>query len=119
MADTLQMGPQDSLRFNQISGKKMTGLFKDNNLYRLDVKGNGQSIYYALNKKQRSVAVNRADCSDLGIKINKNQVKQINLINDPEGTLYPLKDISPKDAKLKGFSWQLNRRPISRNSLFE
>ena len=119
MADTLQTGPQDSLRFNQIAGKKMTGLFKDNNLYKLDVKGNGQSIYYALNKKQRSVAVNRADCSDLGIKINKNQVKQINLINDPEGTLYPLKDISPKDAKLKGFSWQLHRRPVSRNSIFE
>ncbi len=36
----------DSIRFNQIKGRSLTGYFKNNELYKIDIKGNGESIYY-------------------------------------------------------------------------
>ncbi|HKR07252.1 MAG TPA: OstA-like protein, partial [Bacteroidia bacterium] len=44
----------DSQRFNQVRGKNMTGFFSDNKLYRIDVTGNGQTIYYVKDKKENT-----------------------------------------------------------------
>ena len=79
-ADSSQTGPIDSLRFNQVRGKTMTGYFIDNNLYRIDVSGNGQTIYYTRNKEEKNFAVNRADCSDMTIYLEKNKVKGLSLL---------------------------------------
>jgi lipopolysaccharide export system protein LptA len=117
-ADTLEKGVTDSLRFNQIRGKNMTGYFEDNKLYKLDVAGNGQTIYYTKNSKQRITGVNRADCSDLVIGVKENKVQKITLLNDPAGSLYPLKDASPHEMRLKGFTWQDEKRPKTKEEIF-
>ncbi|MFM2206698.1 MAG: hypothetical protein RL213_673 [Bacteroidota bacterium] len=117
-SDTLQTGPVDSLGFNQISGKNMTGFFRDNELYRIDVSGNVQTIYYAKSKKGSDVAVNRADCSDMRIGVNKNEVRKITFVKDPEGTLYPVKDMKTSELRLKGFRWESEERPKNRTDIF-
>jgi lipopolysaccharide export system protein LptA len=117
-ADTLENGQTDSLRFNQIRGKTMTGYFEDNKLYKLDVNGNGQTIYYTKNNKQKVTGVNRADCSDLVIGVKENKVQRITLLNDPAGTLYPVKDTKPQDMRLKGFNWQDAKRPKSKQDIY-
>jgi len=118
-ADTGEVGPVDSLRFNQIKGKNMTGYFQDNKLYKIDVNGNGQTIYYAKNKKQKNFGVNRADCSDLVIKVKDNKVKQISLLNSPDGTLYPIKELSPSELRLKGFYWSGEIRPKRKEDIYD
>jgi lipopolysaccharide export system protein LptA len=117
-SDTLQTGSVDSLRFNQITGKVMTGHFKENELYRIDVNGNVQTIYYAKSKKGNDVAVNRADCSELRIRVKNNEVQKITFIKDPEGTLYPLNELKTSDLRLKGFRWEETIRPKDRASIF-
>ena len=117
-SDTLQTGILDSLRFNQITGKLMIGHFEGNELSRIDVTGNGQTIYYAKSSSNKDVAVNRADCSDLIIDINKNELKNITLLNDPDGTLYPMKEMRTNELRLKGFQWLENKRPKSRDDIF-
>ena len=37
---------EDSVKFNQIKGKQMTGYFKENKLAKIFVEGNGQTIVY-------------------------------------------------------------------------
>jgi len=37
---------EDSIRFDQISGKKITGYFRNNEIYKIDVSGNSESIYF-------------------------------------------------------------------------
>lgn len=117
-ADSSQTGPIDSLRFNQVRGKTMTGYFIDNNLYRIDVSGNGQTIYYARNKEEKNFAVNRADCSDMTIYLEENKVKGLSLLQSPEGVLYPVKQISTRELRLKGFNWKEAQRPIDRAAIF-
>ncbi len=118
-SDSLQEGSLDSLRFNQIRGKNMTGFFSENKLYKINVEGNGQTIYYTKNKNKKDFGVNRADCSDLVIMVNENKVKNITLLNDPDGTLYPVKELSPKELRLKGFVWKGELRPIRREDIFQ
>ena len=36
----------DTVHYNQVAGKQMTAWFRDNQIYRNDVNGNAQTIYY-------------------------------------------------------------------------
>lgn len=108
---------EDSLRFNQIRGKYMKGFFSDNKLVRVNVEGNGQTIYFA-KEKQEIKAVNRADCSDLHIFLKDNEIDHIVFLTKPAASLYPLERVETKELKLKDFSWRLHERPISYESIF-
>jgi lipopolysaccharide export system protein LptA len=108
---------EDSLRFNQVRGKYMKGFFRNNDLYRVNVIGNGQTIYYVKEEK-RIKAVNRADCTDLHIFLKNNQMDRITFVTKPDATLFPLNKIDIKELKLKDFSWRSNLRPLSRQDIF-
>jgi lipopolysaccharide export system protein LptA len=108
---------EDSSRFNQIKGKQMTGYFQNNELYKIFVEGNGQTLYYAKDK-DLIMGVNRADCSSLLIRINNKEVTSITFYNHPEATLYPPLDISPKESLLKDFRWRDTEQPHSVKDLF-
>lgn len=109
---------EDSLRFNQVKGKDMTGHFMENKLYKIDVNGNGQTIYYGKNNKEELVGVNRADCSDMLIFVSENKVEKISLLNKPEATFYPINELQPEELKLRGFLWQQHRQPLSKEDIF-
>ena len=65
----------DSLRFNQIKGKNMTGYIRKNELDKIDVSGNGQSNYYARDKNG-VIGLNKAQSSNITIYMNKGKVKK-------------------------------------------
>jgi len=117
-ADSINDKTIDSLRFNQIRGKIMTGFFHENQMYRIEVAGNGQTIYYAKDKNQKNFSVNRADCSDMVILVDSNKVKSITLLNAPDGTLYPIKELSVAELRLKGFIWMDQKRPKTKEDIF-
>ncbi len=50
-----KVDPTDSTRFNQIKGKRLTGYFSDNALYKVLIDGNGQSLYYAMEERRNQV----------------------------------------------------------------
>ncbi len=116
--DTAAKDILDSLRFNQIRGKNMTGYFKENKMHRIEVAGNGQTIYYAKDKNEKSFSVNRAECSDMVILVDSNAVKSITLLNSPDGTLYPIRELGTRDLRLKGFTWQEQKRPLTKEDIF-
>ena len=79
---------EDSQRFNQVRGKNMVGYFDDNKLYKINVTGNGQTIYYVKDKKnnvERLTGANRAECSDLEVFVKENKVNKIVLLKKPAG----------------------------------
>lgn len=109
---------EDSLRYNQVRGKYMKGFFKNNDLFRVNVVGNGQTIYY-VKEKEKIKSVNRADCSDLHIYLKKNQMDKITFVTRPDATLFPLNKIDVKELKLKDFTWRSHLRPLNREDIFE
>ena len=109
---------EDSLRFNQVRGRDMTGYFTDNKLAKIHVIGNGQSIYYMRNKNQQLSGVNQADCSDMMIYINENKINKISLLYKPDATLFPIKETNPLKMRLKGWNWLQDKRPVTNEDIF-
>jgi lipopolysaccharide assembly outer membrane protein LptD (OstA) len=113
----LLISQEDTAKYNQIRGKSMTGYFRDNDLVRLDVSGNGQTIYYAEDQGV-IIGANRAECSDLIIYLEDNKVKKVNYLVQPSGQYYPL-DLFPDNMrKLDGFSWNEAWRPLKFSDVF-
>jgi len=107
----------DSLRFNQIKGKNMTGFIRRNELYRINVNGNGQSNYYARDK-DGIIGLNKAESSNITIYLNNGKVQKITFIKSPEGELKPMANIDEGDKILPGFKWMEGIRPKSKKDIF-
>lgn len=107
----------DSLRFNQIKGRNMIGYIRKNELYKVDVNGNGQSTYYVPDKKG-IIGLNKAESSNITIYLNKGKVAKIVLIKSPDGELKPMAELEGGDKLLPGFNWQQDIRPKSKEDIF-
>lgn len=108
---------EDSSRFNQIKGKDMIGYFRDGELYIIDVIGNGQTIYYAIENNE-IVGVNQAESSNITIHIKNKKIYRIKMITKPDGILNPLDEVTENELFLKGFSWLDKDRPKTKWDIF-
>lgn len=108
---------EDTLMYNQIKGRYIKGHFKKNELYLINVEGNGQTIYYAKDK-DRITAVNRAECSSLNIHMKDKKVEHITFITKPDATLYPINQVDLKEMQLKDFGWRGHERPLRIADIF-
>jgi hypothetical protein len=107
----------DTLMFDQIKGKNMIGYIKNNELFKIDVDGNGQTLYYAQDENE-TIGLNRAESSKISITFKDGQVHRIALISDPVGTLKPILQLTVPDRKLQGFIWKEELRPFSKHDVF-
>jgi len=118
---SFMISQEDSLRFNQIKGKVMHGYFFNNELYKIRVDGNAQSVYYGTEmkkEKKKYVGVNKVDCSEMLIFLKNNQVNKITFYTKPDATMYPINELSPKELQLKDFTWRIEQRPKSKSDIF-
>lgn len=107
---------EDSTRFNQIKGREMIGFFSKGVLTRLDIKGNGETVYF-IRDKGEIVGVNKAVSSSLSIGIRNNQVANIMFRDKPVATLYPIEKVELQDVMISGFVWHNDKRPKSPQSI--
>lgn len=99
------------LNFNQIKGRKMTAFFKDNDLVKIDVRGNGQSIYHALENDSITMGMNKIICSDMILRFIGNQLNNISFYTNPEASFIPPHELTPEARKLEGFNWRKEEKP--------
>jgi len=108
--------PKDSLRFNQIKGRLMTGFFTNGKFKNLYVDGNAESIYYTQDDSTKVYKeMNQTLSSRIKFifKDKENAIEEIVYIKGIEGALNPENTIA-KDHVLKGFSWKPTERPKSK-----
>ena len=97
----------DSNAFNQISGKNMEAYFAKNELSNIEVKGNGESIYFVQDESKRSLkGVNKIICSNMNIRLLNKAIESIHFYKEPDAKLYPIDKIQLNDFILKGFIWR-------------
>ncbi|MCK4700786.1 MAG: organic solvent tolerance protein OstA, partial [Bacteroidales bacterium] len=109
---------EDSIRFNQIKGKNMIAFFRDDDLYRINVIGNGETIYYTIDEEE-IIGVNQALCSDIIIYLENEEISKISFLVKPDGIMTPPDYEDPENLKLEGFSWLESFRPISKWDIFK
>ena len=107
----------DTAHYNQVAGKEMTSYFRNNEIYRNDVNGNAQTIYYMQDGEPPQITdVGFIESGDCSFYIEGKQVVTIVYRQDPVWNLYPI-DKLPADQELflKGFRWEGARRPSQRD----
>ncbi len=108
----------DSAKFTQIKGKNMTGYFNEGKMKKLVVRGNGQTLYFPKDQNDY-IGMNKTTSSDVIIYMNDdNKVEDIVLLVKPEGTLYPLNEVTKEEMFLKDFKWQEDKKPKKKEDIF-
>lgn len=111
--DTLSEG------FNQIKGQVLIGLFRDNELYNVDIIKNAEAIYYSYNSEDELVGINKSQSALINIQISDKQMDEIRLIKQVDGVLYPEEDFPTNARRFRGFDWREDERPMSVEDLFK
>ncbi len=109
----------DTAHYNQVAGKAMSALFRDNQIYRNDVNGNVQTIYYMQEDNSPEITLMAyIEAGDMTSYIEGQEVVGITYRGNPTYTFYPMDKIpATQPTKLDGFKWEALRRP-SRDSVF-
>lgn len=111
--DTLSTG------YNQLSGKRLVGLFNDDNkLYQVDIIKNAEVIYYFYSDDNELIGIDKSKSALLRILIAKDEIEEVFKLKDPEGIIYPESQFPPKEKLLRGFVWREEERPKSVADLF-
>ena len=103
---------KDSVKFDQMRGKEMIGYFNENQLTKIIVSGNGQTVYYA-EDQGIIVGANKTECSDLIIYLKDNKISRVNYTTQPKGIYYPLHMFPAEEAQLSDFKWVEQWRPLT------
>jgi len=105
--------------FNQVKGKEMTALFKNNKIYRINVDGSAESLYYVRQDDHLLIGVNKAISSNLIIYMDDQQkVKKITWVQKPTNVLYPEKELPKEEKRLRDFKWIETGRPLKKDDIF-
>lgn len=109
----------DSLRtdkYNQLSGKTITGVLSQDTIRKVTVNGNVEVLYYPKNNN-KYMGLNNTNCNEAVLWFKNNEVERVSLKPKTSGALKPLKDVDVQNARLKGFNWQYTSRPKTKSDL--
>lgn len=112
---------EDSIdTYNQIKGRDVVAYFKNNEMYKISVNGNSETVYYIRDEVTKEIiGVNKALASNMEIKLEDRQIIEILYLDNPQATLYPQSEISSEEQRLKGFQWLDYNRPKSKEDIFK
>ena len=112
---------EDTLKnFNQIKGRLMKAEFdENNNIKSINVKGNGETIYYALDESMENmIGLNYIICSDLRLNFKENEISNIIFYKNPQAKLIPPHEISTDDQYIESFRWRESEKPTIQDVVY-
>ncbi len=110
-----QVRENDSVYFNQVTGKDMHIKFENNEVTRNDVNGNVETLYFMLddNNKEEVTTVAKIESGDATFYIEEKELNAAAYRTQPTYVFTPM-DKRPSDVGLylQDFVWYASRRPL-------
>ena len=114
LGDPIMVGEVDGHYFNQVTGKKMVAFFRESELYRDDVEGNVQTIYFrTVDEESKDVIeMTYLESASASFYLEDQQLVGITYRNEVPFTLYPIGLVpATQPTQLPNFKWVPERRP--------
>ncbi len=111
------LSTEDGKFFNQIKGRFLEAFFRESKIYRMDVDGNAQIVYYLTDKDKAYVGVNTTESSNMSFFLSDNKMTDIKCYREPKSKVIPMSKANHEALKVKGFIWNIERRPLDSISL--
>ena len=101
-----------SANFNQVKGRDMDAVFKDQQLSKVYVYGNGESIFFMMADDDSTlIGMNKILCSDMTLNFINSKLSDITFYTNNEGKFIPPHELKEPDKRLTGFTWRYNEKP--------
>ncbi len=113
------ISPSGKKYFDQIKGLDIFGYFEDNEMRKVDVMGNAESLYFGKDEKDKYVGNNKALSTNIAIYFKEKKIDKITFLKKPEAVFTPMKMLTAEQYHLKDFLWQIERKPKSREEMLE
>ena len=114
----LILNTEDEVLFNQVKGKEITAFFIENELRRMKVEGNAESLYYAKDEEDAYIGVNKSICSEILVLFGSNEVEHIKFYTEAKAKMTPMGKADHVGMRLEGFNWNPTLKPKEVNDLF-
>lgn len=105
--------------YNQIKSTRMDGFFKEGSIDSVRARGAAESIYFIQDDDSAYTNVNQTTSDIIDIYFANGELNKVVLRSSVKGTLTPISQKSPSEARLQNFRWLDNRRPKTKYELFE
>lgn len=105
--------------YNQAKGKDLFGKFFDNELKIIHLIKNTEVIYYLYNDEDKLIGIDKTICSAIEMELGNNEIESIKFITDPDGDIFPEKELLENSRLLKGFVWRGSERLLVKDDIFD
>ena len=109
---------EDSIRFNQLSGKEIIAYFHEKELYKVDVNGNTETVFFPKEDDGTILVINKLISSYAQLFFKDRKIEKAVFAPAASGTTYPLEELPPEETLLGNFFWAEQERPQSKNDVF-
>ncbi|WPR73944.1 OstA-like protein [Algoriphagus sp. NG3] len=112
MKDKVFVITQDTIKnFNQMKGRTMVGYFEEGQMDRIDIDGNGESLYFALQADTVSQGINKTLSASIKLRFKEGVIQRVTYGVKPDGKFTPFQLIDEQNSRLEGFNWRFEERP--------
>ncbi len=105
--------------YNQAKGKDLFGQFIENELRIVDLDKNTEVIYYMYNDEDELIGINKTIASAIRITMANNDIEELTFRIQPDGNIFPEKEMLLEDRKLKGFIWRGDEQIMTKDDIFD
>jgi hypothetical protein len=105
--------------YNQAKGMNLFGKFIDNKLNIIDLVKNTEVIYYTYNDNQELIGINKTICSAIRMTLANNEIEDLTFFTNPDGDIFPEKELPENSRLLKGFIWRGDERILTKDDIFD
>lgn len=109
----------DSGVYNQIKSSRMDGYFIDGVIDSVRAKGYAECIYFLQDEDSAYSGVNETQSDIMDVYFSNNELSKVVFRSSVKGTLWPIRQKSPSEMRLKNFQWLEAKRPKTKYELFE
>ena len=104
--------------YNQLAGKEMFAYVRDNDVYRVDVEGNAETVFYPREQDGTYMGVNRTQSSFVKLYLENRQIQRILFTSATTGVMIPMDQATDEDKFLVTFFWAEAERPRMPGDVF-
>lgn len=114
MSEAFILTQEDSLYFDQIKATEVMAYFDSTTaLRRFDALG-GASAFFYLQENDAFATMNKVESKMLSAVFRNGEVDRVYYFDSPKNDAYPLAQLRMEEQKMRGFNWQVEKRPESR-----
>ena len=108
----------DSTSYNQIKGRTMIAYFRNNEIIKIRVTGNAETLYYLREEDKSLIGIQKAISNRMIIYLDSNQIRGFTYIDKPDGAIHTVGQLTELDLILRDFEWRGDRRPMRKQDIF-